>query len=94
MQRLDDGDLDRIEAALATLSEVAPRGWVVADEVTPYIGNVKRDGTVGRGFNVGTFGTSEGLNHKRDMRIAIAAVTVLNDAGRILHELRKARDGG
>lgn len=85
--KLDTDDLDRIEQALATLSGLSPRGWAVVDDALIRVGNVQRDGVVGRGLTC-----YPAANHGENIVIAKAVATILNDAGALLMEIRRHQD--
>lgn len=87
MHNLNDDDLNQFEQALATLSGVAPRGWAVVDSSLAYVGNVQSSGVVGNGLHV-----SVSSHHPENVAAALAVSIILNDAGRLLMELRRARD--
>ena len=87
MHRLDNDDLERIEQALAQISGIAPRGWIVTDGPLVQIGNVRANGVVGHGLSC--FPTAQ---HAQDLDIAVAITTILNDAGRLLLEVRRQRE--
>jgi hypothetical protein len=87
MTKLSPDDIERIEQALAVLSGVAPRGWIVVDGPLTKIGNVTTQGTVGQGLSCMLM-----PRHADNMEIGIAIAIILNDAGRLLLELRRSMD--
>ena len=87
VSRLDDDDLGRIEQALATISGIAPRGWVAADGPLVRVGNVRANGILGHGLTVMT-----GTRHSDSLEMAAAIAVVLNDAGKLLYDLRTLRE--
>lgn len=85
--RLSDSDLETVEQALALLSGVAPRGWVALDASLAYVGAVKSNSTVKTILHC----NADQTTHQGNVELAQAVSTVLNDAGKLLMELRHLR---
>lgn len=86
MSRFTDEDAEQLEQALAVLSGVAPRGWVVIDDALGRVGNIKANGTVGPGLTLMTT-----THRAQNLEIGMALSVVLNDAGRLLMAYRRAQ---